>query len=524
MKQENQSRDLEVLLDKAVAVAEGKKRSFADTVVDHLLSLDIDLFIDEETGNPLASFPDKSFVAYQIDSRHFTDQISSACWKKFGKGITDNNLKQVLASLRGKAIYDGVSRKVWNRTALYEDSVYYDLADNQHVVRIAPGKGFSVETTSPVKFYRYPHHKRQVIPLPGKCIELLRGHINVRDDESWLLLWTYLPVALMPNIPRCLIEITGQKGAAKSTAARMLSSIIDPSAADLMAFSKKSEDVLLQASRHYFLAYDNLSKLSPEDQNILCGIVTGRSEIRRKLYTDSDEVILNHKAVVCLTSIEPVVKAQDLIDRSISIELEPIERSHRKSEEDIQDAFERDKPYILGAVFGLLSESLVICRQLPLTGWPRMADYVKLAASVAQAGGHSVQDYLAVYSSNEGRKFTRSIDDQWLIKPLEYLLTGKEQWTGSCSDLLRILREIAAAKIVPGLSFESLPKTANALSRELGMFASVLLVSGIKVERDRSSVQRLVRIVKVNLADAVTMTSDVQESNPARKDLSGDVG
>ena len=70
---------------------------------------------------------------------------------------------------------------------------------------------------------------------------------------------------------------------------------------------------------------------------------------QRKLYSDADEIVISVKRPVMLNGISAAVTAQDLVDRTITIETPVI--SERLEVTDLWREFEVERPRLLGALW-----------------------------------------------------------------------------------------------------------------------------------------------------------------------------
>jgi len=120
------------------------------------------------------------------------------------------------------------------RVARHGRSIVLDLADpTGRAVVVRPG-GWEVADSSPVLFRRTV--LTHPLPIPESVGQAglgeLRRLLNV-DDAGLGLLTGWLLAALVPDIPHPILALTGEQGTAKSTAARFLVSLLDPSPAPL---------------------------------------------------------------------------------------------------------------------------------------------------------------------------------------------------------------------------------------------------------------------------------------------------
>ncbi len=108
------------------------------------------------------------------------------------------------------------------------------------------------------------------------------------------------------------------------------------------------EELVRALNRSYFVAFDNLSTVTADQSDTLCRAVTGEGYVKRKLYSDNDDVVFTFRRAISLNGINEVANRPDLLDRSIPVLLERIPPEARKTEDEFWEAFGKAKPEILG--------------------------------------------------------------------------------------------------------------------------------------------------------------------------------
>jgi hypothetical protein len=88
----------------------------------------------------------------------------------------------------------------------------------------------------------------------------------------------------VPKIPRVPIIIHGEKGAAKSTAFRVIKKLIDPSEQELYLLPRSQNDLALILSQNHCCFFDNLDYVNRDQSSMLCVASTGGTVPVRKLY------------------------------------------------------------------------------------------------------------------------------------------------------------------------------------------------------------------------------------------------
>src|SRR5262249_13706110 len=107
------------------------------------------------------------------------------------------------------------------------------------------------------------------------------GFLNV-DNHGWTLMRTFLVAALRPGFPLPILVAKGEQGSGKSTACRVISSLIDPRTSALRGVPREVRDLTAAARNSWLVCFDNLSKVTGESGR--CPLSPGyRKWLRRPL-------------------------------------------------------------------------------------------------------------------------------------------------------------------------------------------------------------------------------------------------
>jgi hypothetical protein len=198
----------------------------------------------------------------------------------------------------------------------------------------------------------------------------------------------------------------------------------------------------------------------------------------------------------------------DLLDRSIVIQLQRIDDENRKEEREVWEAFERDKPQILGGALKILSKAMSIYSNLekPKKLF-RMADFTRWGYAIAEAAGveGGGEAFLEAYEANIDRANTEAIEAHPVASAVISLmerLEAKQQkriWTGSVSELLDTLERIAVTERI-NTRHKLWPKGAQVLSKRLAEVKSNLAKRGIQFEIRHAGNFKEITIEKVEKA------------------------
>jgi putative DNA primase/helicase len=156
--------------------------------------------------------------------------------------------------------------------------------------------------------------------------------VNIRrEDRALICGWVR---GTLSAGPYPVLVLKGEHGAAKSTGSKILKDLIDPRTAALRGSLRDVRDLIAAARNSFLVAFDNLSYMPEELADAICRLATGGGFGGRELFTNSDEAIFEARRPVLLNAIPDLGPAKsDFLDRSIIVELPPIDPNNRRDEE-----------------------------------------------------------------------------------------------------------------------------------------------------------------------------------------------
>jgi len=200
-------------------------------------------------------------------------------------------------------------------------------------------------------------------------------------DPRWLLLRGWLVASRLPGMARPLLGFLGVQGSAKTTRAAMTVGIADPKPDGALggSFGRSLKDDQVKALAQFYVADDNLGRVTLAQSDHLARLVTGESAQDRALYTDGELSSITYRRTGVFTGLTlPGNLQPDALERIIPIELTHIPETDRRTEEDVMSAWHRAHPRILGALLVEVRDMLDFLDTAAedTSGQrPRMADY-----------------------------------------------------------------------------------------------------------------------------------------------------
>lgn len=450
----------------------GGKRSQASLLV--ALAKERFNFVMSEDGRPYAVLCDGPNIALPLRGSRGVRTRLAAIFADVtgGAAPSQSALADALAVLEGFAVRkDPVP--VHLRLARHGDSIVIDLgtADGRCVI-VGPD-GWRRQPRSPVLFRRTA--LTSAIPDPvreGDGLSRLAGLLNT-TEASFRLLAGWMVASLIPEIPHPILAFKGEQGTGKTTAARSVVQIIDPSPAPLRTAPRDVKQWVVVAAASWAVCLDNVNAISGWLSETLCRAVTGDGNVDRALYTDDDVTVLAFRRVVMMTSIDAGHLDGDLAERLLLIELSPLKEGARRTDAELTAAYADAQPSIFAGLLDLTASALKRLPDARPDSMPRMADFVCVLQAVDDATGWStVATYTAAADTVaadvlEGDAFGQAVAAKIHNQP-------DKQWKGTAGELLEL--------VTPEKAPKNWPKDATRAGGRLKRLAPLLRQAGISYD------------------------------------------
>jgi hypothetical protein len=470
------------------------------------------LFHDERETAHAAIGPDGERRIVAVKSDIFTKFLCGRYYAQTSKGANGEAVSTARNVLASKALFDGPKHTLHNRFAWHEGALWIDLANEKRRAVKVTADGWTIEAP-PILFRSF---KRQAaLPQPaegGDLLDLL-DLVNVQSAEDGLLLTTWAALAPLAHVPRPILDLHGPQGAGKTTVAKMLRRLTDPSAAGTNHYSTKDEELALVFETNAIPYFDNITHVSARQAELTCQAVTGGGFTKRELYTDSDEVLYDFRRAIIITGINVPSIAPDLLDRFLMIGLERVRREERATESALWRAFDAAAPALFGGLLSALSGAMrrhpcIVNEDYELE---RMADWTLWGLAVAEDLGATPDAFLAAYRKNVGRQTEEVLEADPVARAVREL-AQRGGFSGTPSDLFKLLRDRAGDEA----KTDGWPKRADVLSRRLNVLRSTLADAGVSVTTGRTQTADRARIVTVSLTPHMYPGNASNASNASR--------
>jgi len=492
-----------------------KEENSRNKLID-LVKEKCELFSNHE-GRSYARFTiDNHKEVYAIESQDFIDYLHLWHYRKTNGSISKATLDSAITTLNAIAKFDGRNETIYIRTAQINNTIYIDLVNDEWQCVKVSFEGVEVLDNGPVAFTR--NNNMKPLPMPNinydeskakEDIKLLHKHINIKEDQlplvvGWMLMAMQNSEATYP-----ILMVNGGAGSGKTTACEMIRELVDPNKANLISQPNTNEMRIVGADNH-ILAFDNVSKISPNFSDSLCKIASGDNQVVRKLYSTNTSFMISTKKPLILNGIPELAKRSDLGSRSVKINLGKI--WVRKTAEQTWIDFNNDKSAIFDALLTGVCISLATYENIEIDDMTRMADFCKFSTASHIAYGWNEDTFMRVYNDNVKMSHVDSLESSMLTTAIMKMFDRECIFEGRPIELLEHLeeRQYVPEKTIRSSKWVSTPKgVVEALDRA----DASLEVIGIMYEKYKDNTNKT--FIKLELDKS--LIGEDSESYPTYK-------
>jgi energy-coupling factor transporter ATP-binding protein EcfA2 len=389
----------------------------------------LDMYKSSTDGNTYLRFctPTGRFLSVNAASGTASGIVQLALSKQRAKPLSRPVAENVIALKAAMVATDGPNEPTYRRIA----PGHMDLNNEDgEVARFEPhvqGLGVSVITDAQAGFNFIRTQVMGAIPKPLPMpvraafgvIDPLLKRFGIAEPEDRLLVMVLLVECVRYGTPKPGLQVCGPQGSGKTTAAVNLANIVDPTASLKRGATKLDEPNVMAAVHQYLvLNFDNIRRLTADEQDLLCKVITGWVLAARKLYEQSVLAQVHVQNPVFLSVISPVVTASDLLSRIVTVFIKA--RPGGTSEEEITDFFKLNHQDAISAIASMLSAALYwIPIVKPQRAWAlRLVDFTQLGEAICQALGHQPGYFYDILNARQQRASLAVATDDPLVSNL----------------------------------------------------------------------------------------------------------
>jgi len=501
------------------------EESKADSTLLYELAMSkiIKLVISQNNANEVYAVIENSGhrETVSLSSRRAIQWLNYTCYNNGPSGIhSEDFYKNVLVTIVSHAQHNGTKReKIYNRVAMIGDTIYYDLCSpDWNIIKITSKSIDTIPFDESMPLFRRSQSSLEQVKSAFDHRQALDDLVNLLHVKDKQLFQVHLVTLMLESVSVPIMLFDGEAGSMKTTLTAAVKKIIDPNGIfnedNCSSMPTRNDDLIIHLYNRQVSAFDNVTRVPQEISDILCRVITGASNSKRELYTNSEETILNMKRKIVLNGIVPSLEYPDLQDRIISYERIPLEENERLTDQDFQDRFAKLLPSVLGQILTVLQKTIAIYPIVKQEIKPktRLADFEVWGESISRALGYEPHTFIEKYYAKRTSRFVSNKDMYQIITAIESLLQDRPEYEDTVTRCLKILTERANELGIECQSkYVKFPKAANQLVKELTIVSPILKTLGIKVEtsnytKNDGRFTKNSKIVRITRTDSIVPT------------------
>ena len=504
-------------LDKLKETAKGKKESNQGNQLVEIGRESVRKLFHDESEEPYAWMLDGSVV--RVRSANFKRMLKSEYYERQGKPAQSEAVNQAvdileLEAFRGEEHTLGL-RYAWDSNTLYIDLGYNDWK----VLRVNASGAELIEPYKPI-FKRFRGSQEFIYDLTGKT-EHVREFIQLfkyndsRDYETLII--GKLGTDMLPHIGHAIFNATGDQGALKTTFTQALTQIIDPQVQRDHDAPDKKEELASLLSHHYAVCLDNITGFMGDFKvDMIVKSAIGSYFSKRQLYTDEDEVLQFFHNVFNNNGINNPSNRPDYLDREIKALMRRPSNAERLPDTVIQQRLSELLPKVRGALINAIVKAIPLFEtvQAELKELPRMADFAIHGEAISRAMGIEPKKFIDAYFDSIGKSQLDALDSDIVAEIVEKFLEDNKQWTGTSTELWKLLQEEAQ-------QIKGFPKSPKALTSKLNVLRVDLEAIGIawidlKDSKHRKQLKKIepTSLIPANSAQPAHSAQSLENTDP----------
>jgi hypothetical protein len=358
-------------------------------------------------------------------------ELAHGYFASTGKAAPQGALTDAITTLTGAA-EQTAPVPLALRVAEADGSSWLDLGDAiGRAVRLDK-TGWSVVDVAPVLFRRTELTGPLPVPERGGTLAELFELVNVSPADQPVVAAVLL-AGLLPDIPHPVTFLTGEQGVGKSSAQRILTSVLDASPVPLRKPPTDVESWTVAAAGSWVVGVDNVSHIPPWFSDSLCRAATGDGDVRRRYYTNGELHVFAFRRCVWLNGIDLTGIRDDLADRAVTVRLESL-AGRRREDAALARQWATAHPRVLGALLDIAVRVLGALPTVRLDDPPRMIDFARVLAAVDSILG---TDGLGRYRHLADDLAADAVSGDPVLAAIA--ATVLQPWEGTAAQLLTLL-------------------------------------------------------------------------------------
>jgi hypothetical protein len=294
----------------------------------------------------------------------------------------------------------------------------------------------------------------------------------------------FLIVCLIPEISRPSLMLVGPGGIGKTTVAEFLQQFVGPTSVGVSDLNEEHRNIYATLKASYIPAFDNITRISQPESDILCRAITGSAIPQQKFYHQDEIFMVKIKRSWIGTAVSAPGRAPDLLSRLFTVRLDAVETKRHKG---LTRAINEITPGIQALIFDCLSAGLKNRDNITIIPdkLHRFDEAHLISLGMAELLKLSETTINQLWLDSEAAQHGEALDKSPYTEPFLDFMKAQPggKWTGIQTTLLKSLKKFT--KKIDDYSDVEWPTTPIKLSEKLNVIEASLRTRGIKMTYGR---------------------------------------
>lgn len=247
------------------------------------------------------------------------------------------------------------------------------------------------------------------------------GGITPEQQRKAIIIWLFAIAFpdMMPTKPLLMVE--GAPGSGKSLSLQLFQWMLLGDVKPLSISKSQEDDFGVLILRNPIALLDNLDSYIEWVADKVCSYTTTGFFTKRRLYSDDEEVIIKPHSFIAVASKNPAsFRREDVVDRSIIIRLERLQKFTRA--EKLIEGIKRDRAKLLGEYVYYVNEMVLAIRNGAYSDTDqeahRMGDYAALGRVVGKVLGWTDEEIVDLMRGLQNERDTFAAEEDPITEVL----------------------------------------------------------------------------------------------------------
>lgn len=365
-----------------------------------------------------------------------------------------------------------VNKRYLNR----DGSIYMDLGHESGEIARITRNGYEVGCTN-INFQCLSEHQESLVkPRKGNGLIALRGLLWNFTMKDFLAGLNWILYSINSKGPFPILVVQGKQGAGKTLFIKILKDLIDPLKGSMSQVRDESE-LMISAQSNSLLTFDDISCLQTDISDCLYRLMTGGGLKKTETTSDGDENVLQSCRLIIANEKTNFIIKNDPSDRIVVVNPRFIPDNRRRTEKDIWAEYLKVKPVIIGSLYDTLVTVLQNQNSAVVEELSEESDFANFSCTTNLAARWTHGWLTKAYYLNRNDRSVQKAKSDEIVQSILGFIIRADWWKGTAAELLNELERYVRSQ--SACSYESLPGSANAMSRKLTREKNLLRRMGV---------------------------------------------